>query len=324
MRLPNGYGSIVKLSGNRRRPYIARKTTGYNDKHQPIYYIIGYFESRNKALQALADYNRIPSVMPCVTLASVVQLWLTSHKSLVSDTTFKGYSTTLTYLNDILPMPITSIKFAHLQSTIDEMSELSYSSKKKVRSLLHQVFNYAMTCDIIASNPCLQLSIGKNIPIYHRRLFTRQQINRIKISSHPIASYVLVLLYTGLRVNELLNLKPSDINHKRNYIIVRKAKTEAGTNRIIPLHPVIQDHINCIKPMSYSVFRKKFNSLMRSIGCTHTSHECRHTFASLLNSAGANYASIRYLLGHKHGDITLRVYTHSQLRDLRKAIMFLK
>lgn len=34
MRLPNGYGGVVKLSGNRRRPYAARITTGWyhNDK----------------------------------------------------------------------------------------------------------------------------------------------------------------------------------------------------------------------------------------------------------------------------------------------------
>ena len=30
MRLPNGYGGVVKLSGNRRRPYAARITTGWH------------------------------------------------------------------------------------------------------------------------------------------------------------------------------------------------------------------------------------------------------------------------------------------------------
>ena len=32
MKLPNNYGSVYKLSGNRRRPYIAKITIGYNNK----------------------------------------------------------------------------------------------------------------------------------------------------------------------------------------------------------------------------------------------------------------------------------------------------
>ncbi len=42
MKNPNGYGSVVKLSGNRRKPYCARKTSGWNDKGHPIYMVIGY------------------------------------------------------------------------------------------------------------------------------------------------------------------------------------------------------------------------------------------------------------------------------------------
>ena len=30
MKLPNGYGSVVKLSGKRRKPYMVRKTVGYH------------------------------------------------------------------------------------------------------------------------------------------------------------------------------------------------------------------------------------------------------------------------------------------------------
>ena len=60
MRLPNGYGSVVKLSGNRRKPFMIRKTKGFNDKGHPIYTIIGYAETREEGLQLLADYNKNP------------------------------------------------------------------------------------------------------------------------------------------------------------------------------------------------------------------------------------------------------------------------
>lgn len=60
MRLPNGYGSVYKLSGKRRKPYIARKTRGYDDNGKQLYSIIGYYATRQQALQALADYNFNP------------------------------------------------------------------------------------------------------------------------------------------------------------------------------------------------------------------------------------------------------------------------
>lgn len=57
MKLPNGYGSVYKLSGNRRNPWAARKTAGYNDKGQPRYVFVGYYRTRQDALQGLAEYN---------------------------------------------------------------------------------------------------------------------------------------------------------------------------------------------------------------------------------------------------------------------------
>ena len=51
MRLPNGYGSVVKLSGKRRKPYVVRKTAGWKydekkDKQVQVYTIIGYTETK--------------------------------------------------------------------------------------------------------------------------------------------------------------------------------------------------------------------------------------------------------------------------------------
>lgn len=58
VRLPNGFGSIVTLSGNRRRPFQARKTKGFNEKEYPIYETIGYFETWMDAFTALTIYNQ--------------------------------------------------------------------------------------------------------------------------------------------------------------------------------------------------------------------------------------------------------------------------
>ena len=65
MKLPNGYGSVVKLSGKRRKPYMVRKTTGYHidsvkEKKVADYIIIGYTATKAEGLQMLADYNHNP------------------------------------------------------------------------------------------------------------------------------------------------------------------------------------------------------------------------------------------------------------------------
>lgn len=60
MKLPNGYGSVTKLSGNRRRPYLVKKTTGFDKKGHPITLIIGYTETREEG--CLCKIERIKVV----------------------------------------------------------------------------------------------------------------------------------------------------------------------------------------------------------------------------------------------------------------------
>ncbi len=64
MRLPNGYGSVTKLSGNRRKPYLARITRGWitdqTGKTIQNRVPIGTFKTKKEALQALAEYGASP------------------------------------------------------------------------------------------------------------------------------------------------------------------------------------------------------------------------------------------------------------------------
>ena len=86
MKLPNGYGSVYKLSGKRRNPYIARKTTGWSIDEKTgaakqLYATIGYYPTRAAALQALADYNQNPYDIQTdtITFTEVYEKWAESH-----------------------------------------------------------------------------------------------------------------------------------------------------------------------------------------------------------------------------------------------------
>lgn len=268
-----------------------------------------------------------------ITLRQLFNEWLPIHSQSVSDSAVKSYYIAFKHISNISDMPITDIHFQHLQNVINSMhvKGLSYSSCKKVRTLLNQLFNYAIIKDYHITNYAQHLNLGPNIPTIQRKAFTRQQINKLWAIDTSYSRMILILLYTGLRIGELLNLRKQDINRRSSHLIVRHAKTKAGEGRIIPLHhrimPLIEQIYCCVDDylftISYTTFHKHFKNIMKQLNCKHTIHDTRHTFASLLDSVASPNA-LRSLLGHKQGDITTRVYTHKTIRELRKAVELLK
>lgn len=268
-----------------------------------------------------------------ITLRQLFNEWLPIHSQSISKSAVNSYHIAFKHISNISDMPITNIHFHHLQNVISSMHAkgLSYSSCKKVRSLFNQLLNYAIIKDYPITNYSQHLNLGPNIPTIHRKVFTRQQINKLWVIDTPYSHMILILLYTGLRIGELLKLRRQDIYRRSAYLIVRHAKTKAGEGRIIPLHhrimPLIEqlyrDTDEYLFAISYTTFRKHFKDIMKQLNCKHTIHDTRHTFASLLDAVASPNA-LRSLLGHKQGDITTRVYTHKTIHELRKTIELLK
>ena len=77
------------------------------------------------------------------------------------------------------------------------------------------------------------------------------------------------------------------------------------------------------KPYTRSRFYSEWGKLMTSLDMRHTPHECRHTFRSLLDSAGANKRCIDLIMGHKSRDVGERVYTHKTIKELKQAVMLI-
>lgn len=339
MRLPNGFGSVVKLSGARRRPYLARKTVGYDKNRRQIYQTIGYYSTKNEALTALANYNQQDKPEPSITLAKVYQLWYPIHIQQVSKATAESYRNSYNHLYNIISMPITKIKYRHLQSVLDSMKEkgLSYASLKKVRSLINQLFAYAIINEWIDRSYGKYLKIGKNLLVRPHKIFTRQQINKLWQCKTTNTDLALILLYTGMRVSELLQLHRSNINLKQKYFNIVTSKTNAGI-RIIPIHPLILPIIERRlasknkylfinennAPITYTQAANQFAKAMKAIKAKHSTHDCRHTVATLLDAAGANKVARDRILGHASNNVGDSVYTHKTLIHLRKVINLLK
>lgn len=340
MRKPNGYGCIKRLSGNRRRPFVF--VISENGKQRPV----EYFTNQIDAEIFQADYNKTHNHRSLpghqITLTELYYRWLPAHTSNTSpsQSTLDSYSNSFKHLISLHYEPFQQLKYEDYQKIIDSMrkSGLSYSSLKKVRSLISLLEKYAVKIDLISRCYAPLLSIGKNRPVRPHRPFSRQKINRLwSHCNAPGVDTVLILLYTGMRVSEMLHLKKSDVNLRHGYIRITKSKTVSGI-RTIPIHhritPLVAKRMhssgdylvtNAGKPYDYSCYCIIWRSVMQIIKANgHTTHDCRHTVATLLDNAGANESAKRRILGHAGGDVTERVYTHKNIRQLRKCIELLK
>lgn len=233
-------------------------------------------------------------------------------------------------------MSLADIRFHHLQAVIDDMqrSGLSYSSRKKVRSLITMLFDYARRMEYIDRDFRGLLNIGRNKAVRPHHPFSRQKINRLWKDGGPGTDTVLILIYTGMRVSEMLHLRKSDVNRRQKFLDIKQSKTVSGI-RIIPVHPLIWSLIEVRlsmpgemliadpdgRPYTYSRYCSVWISVMKRIhGEKHTTHDCRHTMATLMDNAEVNENAKRRILGHARHDVTNGVYTHKNLRQLRKAI----
>ena len=63
MKNPNGFGTVVKLSGKRRRPYMAKITIGWSEEGKQLRYTVGYFTTKQEALKALGSFEYNPTAV---------------------------------------------------------------------------------------------------------------------------------------------------------------------------------------------------------------------------------------------------------------------
>lgn len=175
-----------------------------------------------------------------MTFAELYYRWLPAH---IDDTspaasTVCGYKNAFAHCQPLHTKIFTDLKYVDYQRIIDTMRRrgLSYSSVKKVRSLISLVSKYAAKIEAGNKNYAELLTLGKNKPVRPHKIFSRQKINRLWIHADaPGVDTVLILMYTGMRCGEMLTLDKSNVNLRQQYIRITKSKTAAG-RRIIPIH----------------------------------------------------------------------------------------
>ena len=320
MKRANGMGTIIKLSGNRRKPWAIRRVIGWKQNGNPIIKYQGYYRTKREAEQALNEYNANPYTISNKTIDEIYQDWYAQCEKDKADNTLKAYRTMYAHCGAIKDMRVKDLDRTALQRFYNDL-DVSANMLPRIMRLLAMLFEYAVAHNYM---PVSALTINKTIimpvkeevrrPRAPRTVISHDEINMLwgLVDRNEYAKIILTYIYTGLRYSELRDLTP-DCCHD-NYIEIRQAKTKAGV-RIVPLCDKIINILPIIPVPPRSSFQRQFKYLLPN----HCIHETRHTFISLMTESGCDQRVLKAIVGHATTDVT-DIYTHISLDTMLEAV----
>ena len=284
MRRANGTGSIVKLSGNRRRPYIVKISA--RDKDGYVRQVaLSYHAKLQEAQEALEEYNRkaaagqTPSAdMLSWTVEQVYTAWSEREYPRSGKSSVASHKASWNQrVSRYAARKMRSVTLDEWQAILDEGEDegRSQSSINNDAILIRALHAYAMKRDIIGKDYSRYLDIPTvDIKVKKGALNDLQlaKLEELARAGFPGASEAMVLCYTGLRISEFLSLTPFAYRSEDGGYLQCGVKSAAGRDRIIPIHPKIsayvQQWLSAEKGMSSDRYR---------IGVYPSGRAARHT-----------------------------------------------
>lgn len=347
MKLPNGYGSVSKLSGRRRKPYIVRKTSGWHTdskgKKVQDFMIVGYAATKAEGLQMLANYNNNPfdSKVSKMTFEDVYVEWSKQKFSTVSTSNIKCYTAAYKACGLLYGKIFKDLRLIDLQNVIDTCGK-NYPTLKKIKILFNQLYFFALKHDICVKDYSSFVSIAqykdRKPNKYERDKFQKGEIKKIwSKKDNKYYQIILMLLYNGTRISEFLDLKKENVHLNEKYFDVINSKTENGirkvpiADKVFPFYKAWYEsspeceYLLHTKNGRHFLYRNYYDNyylpLMEQLGIIRTPHCCRHSCISMLAEAGVDQTLIKKIVGHS-GAMTLteKVYTHFDVQELVNAI----
>ncbi|SFI74749.1 site-specific integrase [Nitrosomonas sp. Nm34] len=278
------------------------------------------------------------------TVKTYLAEWLANKRPTIKASTFNDYRKIIENLvvPQFGPKILTCLSRNDVRTWV---SSLDCSNKRiaNILSPLRAALQDALHDDLIQSNPLLGWTYQRNeapVTKAHVDPFTQEEQQAIiEAAIGQIKNQCIVFFWTGMRTSELIALEWSDIDWKRKKIKVNKAftsasridettKTKTGTREIDILQPVEQALIDqkqytllqgnkiFLNPLTGEQWtgdqqiRKSFwiPLLKRANVRYRNPYQTRHTFASMMLSAGENLAWVSQQMGHSNVLITARTY----------------
>ena len=342
MKRANGDGSVYKLNGRRRKPWAARVTIGWElnaatGRSKQIYQPIGTYATRPEAETALNNYlsNPYDISVNTITFSQVYERWSAEYyESLKNESCARTYKAAYKYCEKLYNMRFRDLRVSHMEGAIND-ADVGEATKARMKSLFNLMYKFALKHDIVDKDYSALFSHKAGKRDKTKRIpFKNSEIKKLwQIQNFGVADVVLFSLYSGFRPSEVLLIETKYVDLKR-WRIKGGMKTEAGTDRIVPIHekirPIVEKRYNpenkFLFPnekgefMTYDQYRGRFKKVMSQIGAAHTPHEARHTFISCAKYFRVEDNLLKAVVGHKIRDVTEAVYTHRPFADYVAAV----
>ena len=335
------------LSSDKTKPFADRlkEKYGYNlsVSFRQYYTYHAYFEKISEAHTFLAEWNSGRTIkeevkyVDSLSFAEMYRRWKEYRMGLKSNpsaSTWRTYEAGYKHLHQLHKRPFTSIKANEMQEIINAYNDRSKSTVKAMGIVLRGMYNYARMNKFITEDVSEFLIYEWSEPKEElHKSFSTEELNILwkNLGKIENVDLLLIYIYTGVRPIELLTILTENVHLEERYF-VGGVKTEYGKNRIIPIadkiFPLVEKYYNPDNKYLISTKRNKhfqykfyyyhvFMPLMKTLSFDHLPHDTRHTFASMMDSAGANVVCTKLIMGHSmKGDITKSVYTHKTVEEL--------
>lgn len=356
-RRPNGTGTVYKMAGSLHKPWRAVVSKGKRRIQ------VGYYATQTEALKAIAAFE-LPgsSVRSDMTLEDVYEAWSATKDDTISKSTQDVYKAAWKNMESIRHLQIAEIRTQDYQQIVDNLKKTkSRSTCTKVKILASQLCKWAVQNDIIDRNYAEFIVLPAEKNEEEKKYFTEEEIRILwDARDDYTARIVLVMIYTGFRINELFSIKVEDVHidvpvtkDRTVSYMIGGEKTEAGKNRTVAIHskilPFIKEWVSekgrrylieCVPstrvrkdgtiytaenkhlPMEDHNFRSRsYYPLLDKLGIERISpHKARHTFATRGARSGISQVVLQNLLGHANYETTADYYTHVDLLQLADGI----
>ncbi len=274
---------------------------------------------------------------PPLSFEAAADAWERKHWDRIGGKTAETYTAPLRRIRQQFSgMTAEEVSAQDIQAFLADLGKQGFSrrSVQMHRDILNMIFNDAIIESGLRFNPCVAVSVPRNLPTKKRELPKDDAIEAVKAGKDaPFGLFALVCLYTGLRRGEALALRYEDIDRISGVVRITKSvefignnphlkqpKTAAGM-RTVPLLEPLADVLPDKKSglvfpredgelLTKIQYRKRWAKYCEAIGHEITAHQLRHGYATILYEAGVQDKDAQELLGHSSISVTRDVYTH--------------